>query len=182
MEGRSMGLGTPETEVRLDSPPAFRAFYERSLLVVYSYLFHRCGGRTAAEDLTQETFMAAVRELKAGRAVEAPVPWVLGIARHKLLDFYRRQEREEGRLTLAYHAERVSDEAMDVGEASRERTLQALEQVPAAQRAVLVMRYLDGMSVPEVAAAVGKSVHATESLLARGRESFKRTFAGAKDE
>src|SRR5438552_7279701 len=107
-----MGSGTPEAAVRLDNPRAFRAFYERALPTVYSYLFHRCGGAADAEDLTQDTFMSAVKEIKGGRRVETPVPWVIGIARHKLIDHYRRREREERKLTLAYEAEGYSDQVL----------------------------------------------------------------------
>jgi RNA polymerase sigma-70 factor (ECF subfamily) len=49
------------------------------------------------------------------------------------------------------------------------------------QRAALVLRHLDGYSVPEVAAALGRSVEATESLLARGRRHFRRAYTGADD-
>src|SRR5512132_2447970 len=75
---------------------AFSRFYEDSLPRVYGYFLHRCGGSVPlAEDLTQETFLAAVAELKKGRRVEAPIRWIYGIARHKLLDHYRRRERLE---------------------------------------------------------------------------------------
>jgi RNA polymerase sigma-70 factor (ECF subfamily) len=46
---------------------------------------------------------------------------------------------------------------------------------------VLVLRYLDGLSVPEIAATVGRSVAAVESLVARGRVSFKRAYDEAGD-
>lgn len=54
-------------------------------------------------------------------------------------------------------------------------------QVPADQRIALLFRYLDGMSVREVAHAIGRSEKATESLLARGREGFRRAYGGRID-
>jgi RNA polymerase sigma-70 factor (ECF subfamily) len=57
-----------------------------------------------------------------------------------------------------------------------ERVLGALTAVPASQRAALSLRYLDDLSVPEVARSLGKSLHATESLLARGRDAFRRAL------
>lgn len=167
----------------LRDPDAFRAFYDEALPRVYSYLFHRCGGRVAvAEDLTQETFLAAVKEIKRGRTVETPVAWVLVIARHKLVDHYRREEREERKAEAAREALAVDDELVSWdGEVSRERALAALRSVAASQRAALALRYLDGLSVPEVADALGRSVEATESLLARGREAFKRLYVEGTD-
>jgi RNA polymerase sigma-70 factor (ECF subfamily) len=162
----------------LRDPERFRAFYEEALPRVYSYFFHRCGGRAAvAEDLTQETFLAAVTEIKKGKTVETPVAWVLGIAKHKLVDHYRSEEREERRIAAAAEDRLVPDELVTWnGEVSRERALAALRSIAAPQRAALALRYLDGLSVPEVADALGRSVEATESLLARGRESFKRFY------
>ena len=176
-----MGVISSDSGVLLSGPAAFGAFYEQALPLVYSYLFHRCGGGAAvAEDLTQETFMAAVAEIKRGSPIDAPIPWVMGIAKHKLLDHYRMKEREERRLVLAFESRRTGEDW--AGEISRERALAALDRLPTSQRAVLVLRYLDALSVPEVAHAVGKSVRATESLLARGRESFKRVYQEADHE
>jgi RNA polymerase sigma-70 factor (ECF subfamily) len=154
---------------------SFRVFYGEALPIVYGYLLHRCGGSAEiAEDITQETFLSAVAELRKGRQVERPVAWIVGIARHKLIDYYRRRERAE-RLFATDEAEPV-DLTAEGGEAVRERTIAALAQVPSAQRAALVLRHLDGFTVPEVARALGRSVEAVESLLVRGRVSFKRAY------
>ena len=91
-----MELVVEEAEALGPDPEAFRGFYERALPRIYGYFLHRGGGPAAlAEDLTQETFLAAVAELKKGRRVDTPIPWIYGIARHKLLDHYRKQERVE---------------------------------------------------------------------------------------
>jgi RNA polymerase sigma-70 factor (ECF subfamily) len=174
-----MEISTPAVGAPLDtSPQAFRAFYDDSLPRVYGYFLHRCGGSVqVAEDLTQETFLAAVSELKKGRTVVTPVAWIYGIARHKLLDHYRRQERARRELTLAWNEEEVEDDlVVPDDEVARERAVTALASVAASQRMALVLCYVDGFSVTETAALLGKSVEAVESLLARGRQSFKRTY------
>src|SRR5262245_15788032 len=88
-------LPTPAAgEVLGLEPESFGAFYDDALPRIYGYFLHRCGGSVqVAEDLTQETFLAAVNELKKRRRVKTPMGWIYGIARHKLLDHYRRQER-----------------------------------------------------------------------------------------
>src|SRR5215217_7144278 len=90
-----MELPAPEAEAPLGlDAESFNAFYDEALPRVYGYFMHRCGGSAAvAEDLTQETFLAAVAEVKKERHVRTPGAWIYGIARHKLLDHYRRQER-----------------------------------------------------------------------------------------
>ncbi len=178
-----MKVLTSESEVELSDTEAFRAFYEEALPRVYTYFFHRCGGKTQiAEDLTQETFLAVVSEMKKQRIVARPVAWVLGIARHKLLDHYRRQKRGEREVTMPFADQRGDDQLAWAREDWREQTLVALGAVPASQRAALVLRYLDGMSVAEVARAIGRSVRATESVLARGRDSFRRLYLEAGNE
>ena len=57
-----------------------------------------------------------------------------------------------------------------------ERAVSALATVAATQRAALVLCYVDGFSVAETATLLGRSVEAVESLLARGRRSFKRSY------
>jgi RNA polymerase sigma-70 factor (ECF subfamily) len=174
-----MELPAPGVEAPLGlDVESFRAFYDDALPRVYGYFLHRCGGSvTAAEDLTQDTFLAAVAELKKDRRVKTPVAWIYGIARHKLLDHYRRQERDERSIGAAREAE-AGDEVLvvDDGEDARERAIAALVSVAPTQRAALVLCYVDGFSVSEASAMLDKSVDAVESLLARGRQSFKRAY------
>ena len=54
--------------------------------------------------------------------------------------------------------------------------MDALRAVPPMQRAALVLRHMEGLSVPELAQVLGRSVEAAESLLSRGRVGFKRAY------
>ena len=160
-QAETLGLGSA----------GFRSFYEEALPRVYGYFLHRCGGSIqTAEDLTQETFLASVAELKKGRRPENPIAWVLGIARHKLIDHYRRNERSRAVVaTSDQHDDRpVSD--------SRARTVEALVSVSPSQRAALVLCYVDGFTMAEAAALLGTTAKAVEGLLGRGSESFKRAY------
>ena len=167
----------------LETLDGLRSFYDEMMPAIYRYFFQRCGWQSStAEDLTQETFLAAAAEIRSRRDVRQPDRWIYGIARHRLIDHFRRREREQRRLELAWEAERVSEQEIEGLELSRERALAALEAVPTSQRAALTLRYLDGLAVPEVASAIGRSVRATESLLVRGRESFRRKYLEAPDD
>jgi RNA polymerase sigma-70 factor (ECF subfamily) len=174
-----MELSSPpsQAELGLDAR-SFGRFYEDALPRVYGYFVHRCGGSAAtAEDLTQDTFLAAVSELKKERRVKTPTPWIYGIARHKLLDHYRRQEHQDRPFTVTATGEEP-DDALVIEDQQRahDGAVAALAAVAASQRAALVLCYVDGYSVPEAAQFLGKSVEAVESLLARGRQSFKRAY------
>src|SRR5215216_4068506 len=173
-------LALREAEALGLKPDAFRAFYDEALPRIYGYFLHRCGGSVPlAEDLTQETFLAAVRELRKGRRPDSPIPWIYGIARHKLLDHYRRQERVERQPALEPDA-KFGEIALDEsGEEDRDRALAALSAVAASQRAALVLCYLDGFSVPEVAAALGKSTARSGHYATPTLSSSRRTRSGS---
>src|SRR5262245_17423977 len=171
-----MELALRDVEALGVDPEKFRAFYEDALPRIYGYFLRRCGGSVpVAEDLTQETFLASVAELSKGRRPEAPIPWIHGIARHKLLDHYRKQARAEQPLADAALA--LEGSAFPTQDDSgRERAVAALAAVPASQRTALVLCYLDGFTAAEVAGELGKSTAAIHSLLERGRDSFKRAY------
>jgi RNA polymerase sigma-70 factor, ECF subfamily len=151
------------------------AIYDRALPQVYGYLLPRCGSVTVAEDVTAETFLAAVDALERGTAAAPTVAWLIGVARHKLVDHWRQAGREQRKLAVAAN---TSSELDDPWPAviDTEAVHAALAQLSAPQRIALVLRYLDGLSVPEVADHVGRSVHATETLLVRARSALRRLY------
>lgn len=163
----------------MSDPATFDAFYREALPVVYGYFLRRTGGSPAlAEDLTQETFLSAVRQIAKGTRVDAPMPWLIGIARHRLIDHYRAAAAEERRYRpFDSDTFELADDRDDFAVVlDRQQAIAALDALPASQRLVIGLRYLDGLSVPEIAREISKSVHAVESLLARGRATFKRFY------
>ena len=155
--------------------------YDEALPRVYGYLVSRCGDRTLAEDLTAESFTAAVAALRKPDAPTLSIPWLIGVARHKLVDHWRRREREDRGLRLTHDSERDSDDPWeDVLDEVRARS--ALELLGAHHRAALTLRYLDGLPVAAVAECVGRSVHATEALLVRARRAFRHAYTQGEGE
>jgi RNA polymerase sigma-70 factor, ECF subfamily len=149
------------------------SLFDRALPEVYHYLLHRSRQQALAEDLTSETFLAAVDAIRR-QAVELPtVAWLIGIARHKLVDHWRRAERE------ARHLERLPvDDAVELDEPVEPgRALVVLAMLNPMQRAALTLRHVDGLSVPDVAELLGRSVHATETLLVRARAAFRQHYS-----
>jgi RNA polymerase sigma-70 factor, ECF subfamily len=154
---------------------ALLELYDIALPQVYGYLLARCGSRNVAEDLTAETFLAAVSAEQKPDPPDLSVAWLVGTARHKLVDHWRREEREERSLRLI---DAGSDESDDPWEAQLEAThaRHVLHDLGPHHRAALTLRYLDGLPVPEVAHALGRTLHATEALLVRARAAFRRAY------
>ena len=156
--------------------PSFLEFYDEALPHVYGYLVRRCGPPALAEDLTAETFLAAVDAVRRPDPPPTTLPWIMGVARHKLIDHWRRQARDERRLDLM--VSRVA-EVPDPWDAELDATVarRALGNLTAQHRAALTLRYLDDLPVPEVARLLGRTVDATEALLVRARTAFRRAYA-----
>lgn len=162
-----------EPRVRPDPAFALLELYEDALPEVYGYLLSRCGSRAVAEELTSETFLGAVTACRNAGAPPVNTPWLIGVARHKLVDHWRRREREERGLRLVHEAETVDpwDEELDALLAR-----EVLAELGAHHRAALTLRYLDGLAVPEVARLLGRTVHATEALLVRAKAAFRAVY------
>jgi RNA polymerase sigma-70 factor (ECF subfamily) len=156
-------------------PATLLELYDSALPEVYGYLLHRCGRQDLAEDLTAETFLAAVDAVRRPDAPVLGVPWIIGVARHKLVDHWRRQARAERDLAAVGRElpDRVDpwDARLDVVVA-----LGVLDRLGPLHRMVLTLRYLDDLPVPEVARIIGRSTHATEALLVRARAAFRRAY------
>ena len=151
------------------------AIYHRSLPHVYGYLLSRCGNASLAEDLAAETFMAAVAAAGQPDPPELTVAWLVGVARHKLADHWRRSVREERTQAVAATPDDALEDPWDEW-LDTEAAYAALRCLPAPQRAALTLRYLDGLGVPEVAEHLGRSVHATETLLVRSRAALRAVY------
>lgn len=153
------------------------AVYRRALPQVYGYLLPRCGSTALAEDLAAETFMAAVTAVNRDGMREVTVAWLVGVARHKLVDHWRRTAREERGVAAA--AGRAGDAVYDPWEGwlDTEAAFSALRRLNGPQRAALTLRYLDGLPVAEVSAHLGRSLHATETLLVRARAALRRVYS-----
>ena len=153
------------------------AIFGIALPRVYGYLLPRCGSAALAEDLTADTFLAAVAASRQGTLAEVNVAWLVGVARHKLVDHWRRHEREQRTLASveaeAGEVEDPWDEWFDA-----EAAHAALARLPVPQRAALTLRYMDGLPVSAVAEHLGRSVHATETLLVRSRNALRRQYQG----
>ncbi len=152
--------------------------YDRALPQVYGYLRARVPTEAVAEDLTAETFLAAVGATRKVPPPDITVAWLIAVARNKLVDHWRRGAREERSLRLAEDAGDGGALHDDLEQHfERMRAREVLAELGAHHRAALTLRYLDGLSVPEVADLLGRTVHATEALLVRARRAFRVRYS-----
>lgn len=165
---------------------ALEAFYRRYVDRIYGFAYTRlCGDRPAAEEVTQETFLAVLRTV-GSYCGEAPLfAWLCTIARHKIADHYRRARRrdESQQHQVVEEPGSAPDEleARLLEEERRQRVLAALSRLPPHYRQALALKYLDGEPVRAIAAELELSPKATESLLSRAREALRLAYLQSEE-
>jgi RNA polymerase sigma-70 factor, ECF subfamily len=117
--------------------------------------------------------MAAVAALDRPDPPSVSVAWLIGIARHKLVDHWRRGERERRGLA-AVGPDPPDDPWEQLLDTSA--AYSALARLPGPQRAALALRYLDGLPVTEIAGHLDRTVKGTETLLVRARAALRRIY------
>jgi len=137
------------------------------------YAYARLGSIEEAEDVAIEVLQAAAQRRGGLTAIREPKIYLLGMARRKVAEHFRRNQRERGHATLALedlsHLER-SPMATEQGVAVRE----VLAKLPEMYQEVLLLKYVHGLSAEEIAQVIGKSRNATRSLVQRSRDAFAR--------
>jgi len=138
---------------------------------------------SAADDLVQEVFLALWRRLDRYEGQSALRTWVLGIARHKVEDYYRDRLRTmlsiealEGPLEPEDPSPPdLQDHLLDQKKAGK-IIWEILAALPEAQRLVLQWRYWEQRSAEEMAATLGRTEKSIERLLARARARFREAW------
>jgi RNA polymerase sigma-70 factor (ECF subfamily) len=147
--------------------------YDELLPVVYGFARSRLP-EADAEDVTAEVFRSAAEQMQRDPAAELTRSWFLTAARNRVIDRWRHRVRWEGRIEACYHD--VYDHVPRDTGAAEDHVLDALDRLSPDHRAVLILRYVDGLRTRQIAHAIGRSPRATDSLLARARREFASVF------
>jgi RNA polymerase sigma-70 factor (ECF subfamily) len=156
---------------------------------VYRFVCPRVGYHEQdAEEVTQETFLSAVRLAPTFRGESGVFSWLCGIARKQVFYFHSNQRPERrgapaNALSWDDEEVRLLQSALDAGPleqeivdqlAVRELVEKILLALPEAEREALLHRYVEDLPVREIARIMGRTEKAVESLLRRARQ---RAFA-----
>lgn len=157
-------------------------FVSRYADAIHDYVHHRLVPRTdLVDDLVQEVFLAAWDGLPGFERRSSLKTWLLGIARHKVEDYYRARLRDLRSLDDddETFTEPADDPQMDLAVDRTQamlRTRNVLEALPETSRILLLWRYWEKRSLREMAERIGKSEKAVERALARARQQFRRRW------
>lgn len=164
---------------------------ERELDALYEFVHWRLGGeRSETEDVVQDTFALALESLPRFEGRSSLHSWICGIARNKLRERRRRENRrrarpidelleeadpEIDRILAQVERTPLPEWALERDE-TRELVGAVLSSLPPDYRQALVAKYVEELSVAEIARRQGRSESAAESQLQRARSAFARIF------
>ncbi len=157
--------------------------FDRHFDAVYSYVAYRTApDLSLAADISQDVFEAAMRGLTELRKPESARSWLVGIARNKVADHYRRNQRHgKAEPFTEVMADRLTDPDGPPAERSRrERAMRVslvLRQLSDHQADLLEDKYLRSLPVRTIAEEQDTTEKAVESALTRAREAFRIAFA-----
>lgn len=176
------GLGKSELELESElverakhSQEAFHQLYDRHLPGLYRYAYYRTGQRTQAEDVVAQAFFLAWRALP--RYQQRGIPfrhWLYRIAGNVLAKSHGRQPDR-----LLNWEEPSQPGSVETDQVELRLDLQEhLRHLPDSQQQVLVLRYLEDLSLQEVARIVGKTEGAVKQLAWRGLSTLRERMGG----
>jgi|SRR5688572_23110627 len=151
------------------------AVYRETIDGLYAYVSRRAGGdRTLAEDVTQETWLRAVREWRTHGLPDVPMAWLITVARNLLASYFRKTPAKFDTVTPV-----DALEALDRGHVAESAETAAvvsyaLARLPPAEAQLLEAYHFDDRRVAQIAATAGLSERAVEGRLRRARQRLRR--------
>jgi len=161
--------------VRIEGAWDFEQIFDRYFEKVYSYVAYRLAGDSElAKDVTQEVFLAALKALADFRGEGSVLTWLRSIARNKVADHFRALDAPHPPTP----GSRADDTAIGLSPDEQRAVAVSLvmQQLPSSYAELLEEKYLEGLSVREIAKRKKMTEKAVESALSRARQAFRETF------
>jgi len=158
-------------------PSRFGDLYEAYFELIYGYIIRRVCDRATAEDLTSDVFHKALANLRSYEWRGAPfAAWLIRIAANAIADQLKRTAREApARDDLPEPSAHPNMEGME----DRALLFRLVNQLPDDQRRVILERFVDEMSIREIAGRLGRSEGAVKQLQLRALEKLRKQLGGA---
>jgi RNA polymerase sigma-70 factor (ECF subfamily) len=166
-------------EAAQQDPACFADLYEINFARVYAYVVKRVGNRTDTEDLTSEVFHQALANLKRFEWRGIPfAAWLFRIAANLISDRWHRSGREVSHDSGQIDAAQVSP--AEIEQVERRATLfRLVDKLPAEQRRVVVLRFVEQKSIKDVAREICKTEGAVKQLQFRALSTLRARMEGA---
>ncbi len=165
---------------------AFRLLVEQHSRAIFRLAFRMTGNEQDAEDVVQETFLRAYKQLDRYEARSSFSTWLFRIASNYSLDLIRMRKRHEDRRERGADEERdilqsipmdsPSPERLVYGGEVRDRVNAALDELSAQERAAFVLRHFEGLSIEEIGTSLGTGTNATKHSIFRAVQKLRKNL------
>ena len=165
---------------------AFRLLVEQHSRAVFRLAFRMTGNEQDAEDVVQETFLRAYRQLGKYEARSSFSTWLYRIASNYSLDLIRMRKRHEDKRERGKADERDILQTLPVNTPGPDRILyssqvqervnEALNELSAQERTAFVLRHFEGLSIDEIGETLGTGTNATKHSIFRAVQKLRRSL------
>jgi len=149
----------------------FRCYYPRLMRICTQ----RVGDHKDAEDIVQETMINSLRQLQLYAQRASLLSWMVSILRHEIADYYRKKYAKKA-IHLLPMGDRLLVSPVQDSLAVNEVVRKALQQLPASSQMLLLMKYVDGLKVAQIAKLLGKTFKTVEAELWRSKRFFRQLY------
>jgi len=163
---------------------AVEQMYNANVDRVYSLVFNQVDrDHEVAQEIVQETFIAAVKSVKYFQVRSSIFTWLCSIANRKIADYYRRKKREDKHLVgYDIESEKMSNSSQGTTAHGETEDLnivvrQALAKLPLHYRQAIIFKYVEGFSVSDIGEIMGRTDKSVEGLLTRARKELQDELA-----
>ena len=167
----------PVPQARAGDPTAWDALFRRYQLPLYVYVFESVRDEQASLDIVQETFINAVRHITGLREDDKFGGWLFGIAHQKCVQRWRRQIREGNALEEVKAAPPEFEAGPDdllIREEHEEEFMSRLNQLPPPQRSAVLLHFVEGFSIEQIAEITGAAPGTVKSRLHYAKKALKK--------
>ncbi len=175
------------TRARPNESPA-AILYERHAIPILAYLRLHAPTWEDAEDLLQEVFLATLDQRQLlQRPARDQLAWLGGVARHKLVDHYRRTQRRPA-LPLEEITDEIAEEvtrtpeSVVLGHEEQSELWESVKHLSALQQQVVYLRFAAGLHCPQIASLLGKREDAVRKLLSRAMNQLRSLYQHRREE
>lgn len=172
-------------EILKGNKKTINKFYKTYQQRLLNFILKKVGNRKDAEEILQDTFLSALDSLPLFKGDSSLYTWLCSIARHETIDFLRRKKIKTIVFSRLPFLKKIVSQALGPELALQEKEMklkiwQTLKSLSEGYREILRLKYIDGLSVAEIAHQLKITVKAAESKLFRARLAFQKEFAKDK--
>lgn len=164
------------SQLKLGDPRAVKAWFKQYQPQLLKMTKAKISDVKDAEDVVQEVMINCLRQIQLFRQDSSLKTWMMSILRHEIADYYRKKYAKRALTTIPLGNQIFSQPISDSSQV-QEAVKKTLTKMSSYRKNLLLMKYVDGLKINQIAKKVGKTFKSVESEIWRSKEVFKEIYA-----